>query len=225
MDQHADSLHSRVRRDAGLDRGTAGRRRFGIRRHYRVPPWSRYVEVHWSDLAEAYVTPVGPEEVGVAILRADDAGETPLSRFPALAERLRGIEACSSARGAGPFRRRVRRRHAPGIALVGDAAGYVDALTGEGLALGFLGARALVDCVADGKPLADYERACRRLARNHVLVTRSLLLLATRPRLRARVVRLLSRDPALFDRLLAVSSGRLPLSSLGLAEMYRLLTS
>ena len=160
------------------------------------------------------MTPVGSEEVGVAILRDREGDDICLSRFPALAERLRGAEPVSVARGAGPFRQRVRRRYAAGVVLVGDAAGYIDALTGEGLALGFLGARALVDCVAEGRPLKEYEIACRRLGRNHVVMTKLLLALAARPRLRARVVRMLARRPALFDRMLAVNAGQHSLGSL-----------
>src|SRR5665648_584872 len=45
-----------------------GRRRFGLRRHYRVAPWTDLVEVHWARSAEAYVTPVAPDLVGVALL-------------------------------------------------------------------------------------------------------------------------------------------------------------
>ena len=45
------------------------------------------------------------------------------------------------------------------VALVGDAAGYLDPLTGEGLSLAFRSARALVDTIAAGAPLEQYERA------------------------------------------------------------------
>jgi 2-polyprenyl-6-methoxyphenol hydroxylase-like FAD-dependent oxidoreductase len=64
----ADGLHSPVRRLAGLDRKVEGRRRHGARRHFSISPWSEVVEVHLAEDAEAYVTPCGPDRVGVALL-------------------------------------------------------------------------------------------------------------------------------------------------------------
>ena len=65
----ADGLHSPVRRELGLDAPTqATRPRFGLRRHFAVAPWTDHVEVHWSGAAEAYVTPVADDLVGVAVL-------------------------------------------------------------------------------------------------------------------------------------------------------------
>ena len=66
----ADGLHSPVRRLVGLDRPASGPRRYGQRFHVEVEPWTSMVEVHWSPLGEAYVTPVGPGLVGVAVLSA-----------------------------------------------------------------------------------------------------------------------------------------------------------
>jgi len=230
----ADGLRSAVRRDAGLDLGARGRRRFGVRRHYALAPWSPFVEVHWTAGTEAYVTPAGPSRVGVAFLwdaRDGDAFAAPgggvfdrlLARFPALAERVAGAAPESEVRGAGPLRRDVRARHADGVALVGDAGGYLDALTGEGLTLALESARALVDVVADGRPLADYERAYRRLSRTYYLMTALMLWVAAHPALRHRVVRTLARRPELFDRMLAINAGERPISSLGVAGVARLL--
>ncbi|HEX5566803.1 MAG TPA: FAD-dependent monooxygenase, partial [Streptomyces sp.] len=55
----ADGLHSPVRRTLGLQGRVCGVRRYGLRRHYRVAPWTDHVEVYWSARGEAYVTPVG----------------------------------------------------------------------------------------------------------------------------------------------------------------------
>ena len=78
-------------------------------------------------------------EVGVAILSGASEGsfEDRLRQFPALRERLGGATASSQVRGAGPLWQRVSHRTGGRVLLVGDAAGYVDALTGEGLAMGF----------------------------------------------------------------------------------------
>jgi len=213
----ADGLASRVRRQAGLGRVWRGRPRFGVRRHFRVAPWSELVEVHWAEGVEAYVTPLAPEEVGVALLWSGEPGsfDSLLARFPRLREQLSGARVASSVRGAGPFRQGVRRRTAgERVALVGDAAGYLDPLTGEGLSLAFRSARALVDTIAAGAPLEQYERAYRKLSRAYYYLTALLLAAAARPWLRRRVVATLARHPRLFQRLLEVNAGPAPLAGL-----------
>src|SRR5439155_1567009 len=70
----ADGLHSPLRRAAGLEgAGGSGSMRFGVRRHFALAPWTDLVEVHWAPGIEAYVTPVGPRTVNVALLRDRDA--------------------------------------------------------------------------------------------------------------------------------------------------------
>jgi flavin-dependent dehydrogenase len=206
----ADGLHSRMRARAGLEARSRGsrRKRYGFRRHYRMRPWSRFVEVHWARGAEAYVTPVGDDEVGIALLWHEPAPsfEAMLRRFPVLAARLRGAPATTPVKGAGPFRRGARRVHQGRLALVGDAAGYVDAITGDGVALGFRSARELVGAIESGRGLAFYERAFRRLRRRHVIMTEAALLMATYPRLRRRVIGALARRPTIFGRLVAANA-------------------
>lgn len=219
----ADGLGSRMRRWAGLDGGSPPRqRRTGVRRHYRLAPWTDLVEVHWSDGCEAYVTPVAPDETGVAILwsgepRGFDAG---LERFPELAERLSGAQAASTDRGAGPLWRRARAVHRGRLALVGDAAGYLDAITGEGLALGFHQAEALADAVRAGD-LGLYARAFARLAALPFALIRLLLFAERHPAIRRRLVRTLAREPELFAQLLAIHARDRPPASLGLGGAFR----
>ncbi len=198
----ADGLHSPVRRLLGLgararDRGGPRARRFGQRLHVATAPWSDLVEVHWGERCEAYVTPVAPDLVGVAVLT--DVQE-PLDRLlgdvPALRERLAGL-ARTDVRGAGPLHQSTRRRTAGRVLLAGDAAGYVDALTGEGVALGLADAEACVAAVATDDP-ASYEAAWRRLHRRHDLLTRSLLEVSRRPVLRRRLVPAAQRLPWAF---------------------------
>lgn len=206
----ADGLRSPVRDRLGLALPPRRAPRFGMRRHFAIAPWTDRVEVHWARGAEAYVTPVGPREVGVAMLyhppaRWDDLG----ARFPRLRERLEGAEVLGEARGAGPFERRVRARVRGRVLLVGDAAGYLDPLTGEGVALGIATARAAIACVAGDRPRA-YERAYHRLTRAHFALTAALLD-ATRPRASHQpLIALLARTPWLFDRALGVLGGRAP---------------
>lgn len=170
----ADGLHSPVRRQVGLDatRGTGAR--FGLRRHFAVDAWSDYVEVHWGLDLEAYVTPVADGLVGVALLTSRrEPFEVQLRRFPALLDQL-PAEAATSTRGAGPLRQRSSARVCGRVLLVGDAAGYVDALTGEGIAVGMASARALVDAVVADDP-ASYERSWLRVSRRCRWLTESLL--------------------------------------------------
>ena len=178
----ADGLHSAVRRAVGI-KATAGTpRRYGVRWHYTVPAWSDFVEVYWSRWGEAYVTPVEPDLVGVAIL---SRGQPDLAWFPRLARQLRGAER-GQARGCGPLRQVVSRRVEGRVLLVGDAAGYEDALTGEGVSLAVKQAGAAVNAIIGDGP-ASYEASWHRVTRNYRLLTRGLVL-ATTPRPIRRVV-------------------------------------
>lgn len=216
----ADGLNSRVRADAGLDAPPLARplRRYGYRRHYRVRPWSHFVEVYWASGAEAYVTPVGEDEVGVALLWHEKAPafDAMLARFPRLEARLRGAPVTSSVKGAGPFRRSVRRVQRGRLALVGDAAGYVDALTGDGVALGFRSAEALVAAIASGSGLRSYERAYRRMWRRHVVMTEAALVLSAHPKLRRAAIAALARAPQLFRAVVSVHTASNPRAREGL---------
>ncbi|SPM31158.1 NAD(P)/FAD-dependent oxidoreductase [Mycobacterium terramassiliense] len=167
----ADGLHSAVRRAVGI-KATAGTpRRHGVRWHFKVPAWSEFVEVHWSRWGEAYVTPVEPDLVGVAIL---SGGRPDLGWFPWLAERLKDADR-GQARGCGPLRQVVSRRVAGRVLLVGDAAGYEDALTGEGISLAVKQAAAAVDAIISDAP-SSYEAAWHRVTRNYRLLTRAVVL-------------------------------------------------
>ncbi|MHA3701267.1 NAD(P)/FAD-dependent oxidoreductase [Jatrophihabitans sp. YIM 134969] len=194
----ADGLHSPVRRLVGAEPTKAPRARYGWRRHYRVAPWTDTVEVTWADDSEAYVTPVADDLVGVAVLSERRAGfDEHLAAFPELHQRLQGATVASRDRAAGPLRQDVSRRAHGRVLLVGDAAGYVDALTGEGLAIGFATAADLVDCLVAGTP-ERYERRWRRTSRVPRVLTRGLLAVRRQPALARQVVPLAERAPWLF---------------------------
>ena len=194
----ADGLHSAVAREVGLALPPpTARRRFGQRRHYALPPWSEFVEVLWTPAGEFYVTPIGDRLVGVALLaRRGEHFDEALAGAPGLGDRLRGVEAASELRGAGPLRQRTRARVAGRVLLVGDAAGYVDALTGEGLRIGFAQARAAVAAIVADRPAA-YEAAGERETRDFRRLTGALVRLASSP-LRGAVVPVASRLPGVF---------------------------
>ncbi|CUR59931.1 Monooxygenase FAD-binding [metagenome] len=194
----ADGLHSPLRRMLGFDRPARSSRRFGLRCHFPLAPWSDLVEVHWSRHSEAYVTPVADDLVGVAVLGAPGQGlSQALSEFPALLHRLKETDP-TRVRGAGPLRQRSRRRVAGRVLLVGDAAGYVDALTGEGIAAGAAQAEAAVRAVLAGDP-DRYEADWRRLTWRHDLVTHALLGATRLPVIRRALVPAAARAPWVFE--------------------------
>ena len=194
----ADGLHSPLRRRLSLDAPASGPPRFGQRRHFAVAPWSDLVEVHWSDGAEAYVTPVAADTVGVAVLSSRrEPFDVQLRRFHWLADRL-PVEAATATRGAGPLRQRATARVAGRVLLVGDAAGYVDALTGEGIAVGLASARALVDAVRRDEP-RDYEQAWRAATRRYRWITETVLFARNRPSTARLIVPTAARLPRVFS--------------------------
>lgn len=203
----ADGLRSGVRAALGLLLPPRRAPRFGVRRHFRRIPWSGRVEVTFAPGAEAYVTPVAHDVVGVALLFEEPSSfEVLLARFPELAARLDGAEPVSRTRGAGPFEQRVRARVAGRVLLVGDAAGYVDPLTGEGVALGLATSVAAVDSIARGAPEA-YEARHRALTRRADALTSALLAVARRPLLHGALVKSARALPWAFEAALAALSG------------------
>ena len=233
----ADGLRSVVRRWAGL--GSMRRRhwRWGARQHFALRPWSEYVEVSWSECGvEAYVTPVGSCQVGVAFLwhrgrykdlqGGDGLIGSLVAAFPALREQLRDAPTLGPARAVGPLQQQVKGVVADGVLLIGDAAGYLDAITGEGLSLALAQALALettvVPALQDGtglvrrQALERYQKVSSRLARATARVAELALLLSRFPPLCRRAVRALRSDPRLFQELLS--------ANMGLQPVYRLQT-
>jgi flavin-dependent dehydrogenase len=193
----ADGLHSPIRRSLGLEQPSPGPRRWGIRRHVEAAPWSDYVEVHWAPGAEAYVTPIADDCVGIALLTSRRGGfDCHLEEFPVLRDRIDG-HPHEPDRAAGPLRQRVSSRTAGRILLVGDAAGYVDALTGEGLGLAFGAAESLVNCVIADRP-GDYDRQWRQLTRRYRMLTATLLQASGYAPARSRIVPAAVAMPAVF---------------------------
>ena len=193
----ADGLHSSVRRLAGLEASPSRLKRYGLRRHFTVAPWTDLIEVHWAHGIEAYVTPVAPDVVGVAILGNkgldfDDA----IAGIPELAGHLAGATRASVLRGAGPLRQRATKPGSGRVLLVGDASGYVDAITGEGLRLGFEQARVAVAAIVAGEP-QGYNAEWRRVTRDFRTLTSGLVTAARSPA-RAAIVPLAARMPALY---------------------------
>jgi len=199
----ADGLYSPIRKKLGLEAPAKRRPRLGIRRHYPIKPWSSFVEVYWSEHAEAYVTPVSDSLIGVAILYYkehapphQDKYQTLLSLFPTLKERL-NCDPCTTLRGSGPFERRTTTPVQNRILLVGDSAGYLDPLTGEGIRMGLDSAHAAVQCIRHDQP-QRYHREWKSVTRRYWWMTGGLLQLREIPMLRKIMIPTLKRSPWLF---------------------------
>jgi len=198
----ADGRRSRMRQWAGIATSSPVRQRFGVRRHYAIAPWTDFVEVYWADNAEAYVTPVGSEMVGVAVLSSARplSFDRLVSQLPELACRLEGAEVASRDRGAGPFGQRPKTVVRDRVVLVGDASGSLDPITGEGISVALGQARALVRAISRGS-ISDYVADHRRIMRLPGLLA-GLLLVADRwPPVRRMVIRALAGSPRLFSLL------------------------
>ncbi len=204
----ADGGASSIRRWAGLDKFRCDKTRFGFRRHYAIEPWTSHVEIHWGDGCQLYITPVSRQEVGVALLSRDShlRVQDALPRFPELKRRLAGAEPTSRERGGCSSARRLRRVTQGRVALIGDASGSVDAITGDGITLAFQQAEALAEALA-GNDLNVYEAEHRRISQRPAYMGELLLALDRHPRLRERALRALASRPSLFADLLALHVG------------------
>jgi flavin-dependent dehydrogenase len=224
----ADGGQSPVRRWAGLDACHRDSRRYGFRRHYRVEAADDVIEIHWGDDCQLYITPVGPNEVCVVLisrdphLRLDDA----LPKFPEVARRVAAAGASTLERGGVSASRRLKAVCRGRVALVGDASGSVDAITGEGLCLLFQQAVALAGALA-ADDLGIYQAEHLRIGRRPEFMSRIMLLTGGSGFLRERAIRALASDPRRFARMLAMHVGELsPLAFAihGLALGWQMLT-
>ena len=211
----ADGLHSSLRKASGLEAAPSSRRRFALRQHYKIRPWTDFVEVYIDDKGEAVVTPVSDENVGINFVWEDGVIEQPkipilASRFPALLARLANAPTISSVRGAGPMARASTRRNSDRMVLVGDAAGFVDSISGDGLSIAFNSAlilgKHLPEILKRGatrESMQAYEREARRVYRGYWFVTKGLLVIARHPRARRTIINSLMRHPRAFTALMS----------------------
>lgn len=225
----ADGGHSLVRRWAGLDRFRYDHTRFAFRRHYRIAPWTDRMELNWGPKCQIYVTPIAADEICVALvsgnphLRLDAA----LPAFPEFASRLRAAQPSSLERGAISSTRKLRQVYRGRVALVGDASGTVDSITGEGLCLSFRQAQVLAECFASGD-LRRYQQEHRKLAHGPAMMARLMLSLGGQTFLRRRAMRAFNTDPRLFTRMLAMHVGAvspLAFAANGLSLGWQMLTA
>lgn len=219
----ADGLHSHVRRWADLGSYLWSRERVAFRQHFAVPPFSDYVQVIWAEAGQCYITPVGPSEISVAVItdKRNVAYRELLRSFTSVNGLVSSSAATSSVRGSLTASRRLRRVSTGHFALVGDASGSVDAITGEGISLALEQAGALARAIQIGD-LENYGREHAAIMRRPTLMAATLSILSNHHRLRSRAIGALSKDRQLFERMLAFHVGAAGLRSLGLFASLRL---
>ncbi len=205
----ADGQNSQIRKQAGLDCCLMERRRYGFRQHFGIAPWSSYVELYWGSKCQVYVTPVAKDETGVAVIsnnpkmRVSEA----LREFPELERRIRGGSPTSREMGGLSTTRKLRKVSRGRIALIGDASGSVDAITGEGLCLSFKQALALAEVIKKER-LKDYQAEHVHLSSRPQTMAALMLALARFSGFQNRALASLAKRPAIFEMLLAIHVGQ-----------------
>ncbi len=204
----ADGQASGIRKWAGLGEVQRESVRFGFRRHYNIAPWSEYVEVHWGPPGQVYLTPVAADSVCVVFITRNPklAHGDFLAAFPSVAARLQGIPTMSQLRGGISANRKLRRVANRSVALIGDASGSPDAITGEGLAVSFRQAVSLANAIDQGD-LELYNRAHKRIGRLPHAMSWLMLTMDRWPQIQGRAIKTLSSHPDYFQQLLSVHVG------------------
>ncbi len=241
----ADGLHSTVRKELGLSRSVKGRHRYGVRAHFRFPPQREdrlYVDVHIAPSAEFYVTPTAPGEVNIALLLEEEAARRfngnldgafydLISDYTPVREFLYGGQPLTKPKLVGPLRQAAKRLVSRRGLLVGDAGGFIDGITGEGMSIALVSARMAAITVDEAltrdrfepRDLAIYERRQRQMSRDMIRFTEAILWGIRYPKLARRVVGTLGRHPDTFSRLLGINTGKGLYGSLRWKDLWRLI--
>jgi flavin-dependent dehydrogenase len=231
----ADGARSLIRRRLRLDIPTR-KRRVAVRAHFRLPPGQElpaFVNVFEGDRYELYVTPLPERELNVVALADSGAWkDSAIHAFhrwcreePLLAAWLEGATQVSSFMGMSPLAGRARAGIAPGIVLLGDAAGFLDPITGSGMTQALVSAELLAEYI-DGRLgksdgwLAEFERVRKAMQRDHRILTEMVLWCARHRRVAQHLLVALAHSPALFSHLVGVCGG---LRSLTFASRQRMI--
>ncbi len=200
----ADGARSLAARLLGVERPLRFPRRLGLIAHYSgVDGLTQSGEMHVG--RNGYIglapTPGGELNVGMALpmargraaLRWDDA----IAALPAVARRLAGARRLTPIRGAAPIGHRVSSVAGAGWLLIGDAAGFIDPFTGEGIFRALRSARAAADALSSADPAQDYLAQRRAaFASKDALTWVVQAMLVAPPLLGYALRRLASRDEA-----------------------------
>ena len=223
----ADGRRSVVARRLGLLREHGRLRRFAVRGYWTdVEGLDDHGEMHVArgaycgvaplSLREANVTfVVDRREMGAAGGRLEDFYRRTLARWPRIVERLSRATLAGPPRAIGPLALRASRVSAPGAVLVGDAAGFYDPFTGEGVTLALrsaeLAAEVAHGALAAGRTdLREYDRRRAEATRDKFRFNHLLQRVVAWPALSDLVARRLARRPDLADRLVGIAGDFVP---------------
>lgn len=215
----ADGVHSRVARALGVQRPLRWLDQMALVAHYRGVPAAPLADVHLlrGGFFAATTVDEGLYSVNLVLprtalrTRMDEDWDAfvlrHLASAPALRERLQRSERHTPWRGTGPFAHTTTAQTLPGIALVGDAAGYVDPLTGEGIYFALFGARAVAGAIEQAlhvparatAAMASYRRERQRELAPRLCAARWLQRGLRHPWLVRTLVAALRRWPSLAD--------------------------
>ncbi len=224
----ADGLHSRLRRETGLASGKPSDR-YGVTGHVTLrKPVTNVVDIFIERGYELYVTPVSETSVNVALLLHHKAmlrfkGDT-ASGFRSIVAAhpffRDGFDLDDKPLVAGPFARATSKSWKGSLLLAGDAAGFLDGISGDGMSAAFVGAHLCADAVdayltdGDITHFRDYDRKRRHSVRDSNLLAHTSLLMGSNPLLAKMSVRNLGRRPATFAKFAAINSREMSITSL-----------
>jgi 2-polyprenyl-6-methoxyphenol hydroxylase-like FAD-dependent oxidoreductase len=216
----ADGLHSNVRSWAGLATRAPARSRYGLAGHWRVDTTGRHeIRVTFCDGHEWYEAPVGPDVLLLSVLTGRTGPRVNARTYEAAARAaiptVRRAELVAGPLGAAQFEQRASGVADGNLFLVGDAAGYDDPTTGEGLAIGMLLAERLALRIHQARSrriswpdaVDRYRADHARLVRDRRRLTRLALIMARTPWLSRRAIASAARDPRALSKLLGINCG------------------
>jgi flavin-dependent dehydrogenase len=229
----ADGLRSAFRHRLGWTVGPRPPHRYCIVAHWAmdapVDPW---VRITFDRGLEVYEGPVAHNQRMVGLLcyhdRMREFGGRLESRYRDIAQALRpGLRNADLVRpvsAAGPFWYTASTVADRGVFLIGDAAGFSDPITAEGVATGLRQARAFAAALDTPNPERTYRLAHRRLTKDPRRVASLLLRLSRTPALIERGSRNHERVPRTLTTLLGIGFGYWGFNRITPREWIRLFT-
>ena len=212
----ADGLRSALRHRLGWTVGPRPPHRYGIVAHWAmdgpVDPW---VRITFDRGLEVYEGPVAANQRMVGLLcyqdRMREFGGRLEERYREIVHALRpalhNADLVGPVSAVGPFWYRASTVAHDGVFLIGDAAGFTDPITGEGVAAGLRQARAFAAALESPNPERRYRLAHGRLTTDPRRVAALFLRLSRTPALVERAMRSHQRAPQTLTTLLGIGFG------------------